>query len=45
VPIGLAAIVEEWFGIPRPAARGIALLFALLILAAGWAAVFAVIAP
>ena len=45
VPIGLAAIVEEWFGIPRPAARGIAVLFAILIVAGGVAAVYAVIRP
>jgi fumarate reductase subunit C len=45
VPIGLAAIVEEWFGLPRPAARGIAVLFAILIVATGAIAVVAVIAP
>jgi fumarate reductase subunit C len=43
VPIGLAAIVEEWFGLPRAAARGVAALFAVLIVATGATAVAAVV--
>jgi fumarate reductase subunit C len=45
VPIGLAAILEEWARLPRAIARYAAAAFAVLVLAAGLAALAAVIAP
>ena len=41
-PIGVRNILREWAGLSRPAAAGLALGLALVMLAAGFRAVFAV---
>jgi fumarate reductase subunit C len=43
VPIGLAAILEEWFRVPRGAARWIALAYAALAIGVGAAALEGVV--
>jgi len=43
VPIGLAAILEEWLGVRRPAARFVAALFAALLVGVGLAALEGVV--
>jgi succinate dehydrogenase subunit C len=43
VPIGLAAILEEWFRLPRGAARVVAGAFAALMLGFGVAAIEGVV--
>lgn len=45
VPVGLANIAREWWGLGEKAARGLSLLFAALLLVAGLRAVFAVVVP
>jgi fumarate reductase subunit C len=44
VPIGLSNIAQEWWGFSAPAARRGALLFALVLLVLGLAAVMGVVA-
>jgi fumarate reductase subunit C len=43
VPIGLAAILEEWFGFSRRAARAVAVAFAALLFGFGAAALEGVV--
>jgi fumarate reductase subunit C len=43
VPIGLAAILEEWFRLPRSAARVVAAVFAALTFGFGVAAIEGVV--
>lgn len=45
VPLGLANIAQEWWGLRERAALWLGRAFALLLLAAGLRAVFAVVAP
>jgi fumarate reductase subunit C len=45
VPIGLATIAREWWRLPAPAALWLARGFALVLLAAGLRAVWAVFSP
>ena len=45
VPVGVANIAREWWGLGERAARTLSLLFALLLLLAGLRAVVAVVAP
>ncbi len=43
VPVGLANVAREWWGLGERAARVLSLAFALLLLVAGMRAVFAVV--
>ncbi len=45
VPVGVANIAREWWGLGDRAARALSLSFALLLLLAGLRAVVAVVAP
>jgi fumarate reductase subunit C len=45
VPVGMANIAREWWGLGERAARGLSLSLALLLLVAGLRAVVAVVAP
>ena len=44
-PIGLARIAEEWLGLSRRAANGMAFAFAVVLIALGTRAVWAVVVP
>ncbi len=45
VPVGVANIAREWWGLGERAARGLSIGLALLLLLAGLRAVYAVVAP
>ena len=45
VPVGVANIAREWWGLGERAARALSLALALLLAVAGLRAVFAVVAP
>ena len=45
VPVGVANIAREWWGLSERAARALSLALALLLLVAGLRAVYAVVAP